>query len=219
MPAPMTTHRSGRRRSLTGPLWAVGRAFAGTGLDGARLRCRADAHRGYRTSMIPDRYVLSGTDVAIPPLGVGTWAWGDRSTWGMGGYDTELTRDSIRDAWDASIDAGVTFFDTAEIYGKGESERIIGALRSKDPGRADEAVIATKFMPFPWKVNVGAALMKSLKASVDRLGVARSTSTRSTVRSVSVRMPPWPRRWLRHTRPGWSRRWAYPTTRPPRPAR
>jgi aryl-alcohol dehydrogenase-like predicted oxidoreductase len=122
--------------------------------------------------MIPDRYVLSGTDIAIPPLGVGTWAWGDRSTWGMGGYDTDLTRDSIRDAWDASIDAGVTFFDTAEIYGNGESERIQGALRSEDPERAAKVVIASKFMPFPWKVNVGAALMKSLKASVERLGVA-----------------------------------------------
>ena len=34
-----------------------------------------------------DRVELAGTDVAIPPLGVGTWAWGDKSTWGMGGYD------------------------------------------------------------------------------------------------------------------------------------
>jgi aryl-alcohol dehydrogenase-like predicted oxidoreductase len=121
--------------------------------------------------MIPDRYVLKGSDVVIPPLGVGTWAWGDRSTWGMGGYDTDLTRESIREAWAASVDAGVTFFDTAEIYGGGESERIIGALRSEDPDRARKAVIASKFMPFPWKVNIGSALMKSLRASLERLGV------------------------------------------------
>jgi aryl-alcohol dehydrogenase-like predicted oxidoreductase len=54
----------------------------------------------------------------------------------MGGYDTGLTRESITAAWDASIDSGVTFFDTAEIYGKGESERIIGALLTGDPTRA-----------------------------------------------------------------------------------
>ncbi len=120
--------------------------------------------------MIPDRYTLGGSDVSIPPLGVGTWAWGDRSTWGMGGYDTDLTRDSIREAWDASIDAGVTFFDTAEVYGHGESERIIGGLLAADPGRAEVAVVATKFMPSPWKIEVRGALLKSLRASLERLG-------------------------------------------------
>src|SRR5450755_2205390 len=99
----------------------------------------------YRAVMIPDHYTLAGSDVSVPALGVGTWAWGDRSTWGMGGYDTALTRDSIRDAWDASIDAGVTLFDTAEVYGGGESERIIGALLAADPGRAASVVVATKF--------------------------------------------------------------------------
>jgi aryl-alcohol dehydrogenase-like predicted oxidoreductase len=121
--------------------------------------------------MIPDHYTLAGSDVSVPALGVGTWAWGDRSTWGMGGYDTALTRDSIRDAWDASIDAGVTLFDTAEVYGGGESERIIGALLAADPGRAASVVVATKFMPSPWKVHVRSALMTSLRSSLGRLGL------------------------------------------------
>jgi aryl-alcohol dehydrogenase-like predicted oxidoreductase len=121
--------------------------------------------------MIPDRYTLRGTDVSIPPLGVGTWAWGDRSTWGMGGYDATLTQDSIREAWQASIDAGVTLFDTAEVYGGGESERIIGALLAEDPGRAGSVVVASKFMPSPWKLEVRGSLMKSLRASLARLGL------------------------------------------------
>jgi aryl-alcohol dehydrogenase-like predicted oxidoreductase len=121
--------------------------------------------------MIPDHYTLAGSDVSVPALGVGTWAWGDRSTWGMGGYDTALTRDSIRDAWDASIDAGVTLFDTAEVYGGGESERIIGGLLAADPDRAASAVVATKFMPSPWKLEVRGALMRSLRSSLDRLGL------------------------------------------------
>jgi aryl-alcohol dehydrogenase-like predicted oxidoreductase len=118
-----------------------------------------------------DDLSLPGSDVVLPRLGVGTWAWGDRSTWGMGGYDAGLTRDSIRDAWDASIDAGVTLFDTAEIYGGGESERIIGSLLAADPGRAARVVIATKFMPSPWKLNVRHALLASLRASLGRLGL------------------------------------------------
>ena len=72
----------------------------------------------------------------ISAMGVGTWAWGDRATWGMGGYDAALTNVTIEEAWQASIDAGITFFDTAEAYGRGESERIIGSLLAADPKRA-----------------------------------------------------------------------------------
>jgi aryl-alcohol dehydrogenase-like predicted oxidoreductase len=121
--------------------------------------------------MLSDTITLAGTDVSIPRLGVGTWAWGDSSTWGMGSYDTDLTRDSIREAWEASIDAGVTLFDTAEIYGSGESERIIGSLLAADPERASRVVLATKFMPSPWKLDVRASLLKSLRASLARLEV------------------------------------------------
>ena len=118
-----------------------------------------------------DRIELAGTDVAIPPLGVGTWAWGDKGTWGMGGYDQSLTESSIREAWEASIAAGVVLFDTAEIYGGGESERIIGRLLAADPGVRNRVVIATKFMPSPWKVNVRAALLSAARKSRERLGI------------------------------------------------
>jgi aryl-alcohol dehydrogenase-like predicted oxidoreductase len=115
---------------------------------------------------------LAGSDVTIPPLGVGTWAWGDKGTWGMGGYDSALTESTIRDAWSASIEAGVVLFDTAEVYGNGESERIIGRLLAEDPGARERVVIASKFMPSPWKVNVRAALLSAARHSRDRLGVA-----------------------------------------------
>lgn len=124
--------------------------------------------------MGPGQITLAGSDVAIEPLGVGTWAWGDKATWGMGGYDTDLSEATIREAWDASIGAGVTFFDTAEVYGSGESERIIGSMLAADRAAGldrSNVVIATKFMPSPWKLNVTSALLASLRASVARLGV------------------------------------------------
>jgi aryl-alcohol dehydrogenase-like predicted oxidoreductase len=43
---------------------------------------------------------------------------------------------------DAAFDAGINFFDTADVYGGGESERILGAALR---GRRDRAVVATKF--------------------------------------------------------------------------
>ena len=118
-----------------------------------------------------DRIPLAGTDLSIPPMGVGTWAWGDTSTWGMAGYDATLTMDSIRDAWAASIDAGVVLFDTAEVYGKGESERIIGRLLAEDPGVRSRVVIASKFMPMPQKLNVDRALRTAVEGSLERLGI------------------------------------------------
>ena len=118
-----------------------------------------------------DRIALAGSDVAIPPLGVGCWAWGDKSTWGMGGYDHSLSEATIREAWDASIAAGVVLFDTAEVYGRGESERIIGRLLVAEPAARANVVIASKFMPSPWKVNVRSALVAAARRSVERLGV------------------------------------------------
>jgi aryl-alcohol dehydrogenase-like predicted oxidoreductase len=118
-----------------------------------------------------DRVELGGSGVSVPPLGVGTWAWGDKGTWGMGGYDASYTEDTIAEAWQASIAAGVVLFDTAEIYAKGESERIIGRLLAQDPSVRDKVVIATKFMPSPTKVAVTSALTSAARASRDRLGI------------------------------------------------
>lgn len=110
---------------------------------------------------------LPGIDAPIAPLGLGTWAWGDESTWGMGGYDSSLTTDTIAEAWAATLDAGVTLIDTAEGYGNGRSEEIIGSLLDGDR----PVVIATKFIPMPQKFNIAKALPAALDASMTRLGV------------------------------------------------
>jgi aryl-alcohol dehydrogenase-like predicted oxidoreductase len=90
-----------------------------------------------------DRIVFAGSEVSVPPLAVGTWAWGDKSTWGMGGYDSSYNEATIRDAWQACLESGVVFFDTAEGYGGGESERIIGRLVASEPTGREKVVIAT----------------------------------------------------------------------------
>ena len=87
----------------------------------------------------------------------------------MNGYDRSYSLDTIREAYRESIAAGVTFLDTAEMYGRGESERIIGRLLAEDPEHRSGVVIATKFFPAPQKVFVASALMASLRASLERL--------------------------------------------------
>lgn len=115
------------------------------------------------------RIQLAGCDVALPVMGLGTWAWGDRSTWGMNDYDRSYNFETMREAYATSVAAGITLLDTAEAYGNGESERIIGRLLEEDREHRPQVVIATKFFPSPHKLWVASALMAALQASLDRL--------------------------------------------------
>jgi aryl-alcohol dehydrogenase-like predicted oxidoreductase len=112
---------------------------------------------------------LARSDVALPLMGVGTWAWGDTATWGMNSYDRSYGFDTIREAYRRSVATGVTFLDTAEMYGGGESERIIGRLLAEDREGGACVVVATKFIPWPWRVALSSALMAALRASLERL--------------------------------------------------
>lgn len=120
-----------------------------------------------------DEIRLAGLDRPLRPLGLGTWAWGDRTTWGMGGYDPQLDETTIAAAWEATAAHGVRLIDTAEVYGNGESERIIGRLLANDDRPRDEFVIASKFFPSPVKLNVPVAMRDACLASIERLGVDR----------------------------------------------
>ena len=70
-----------------------------------------------------DQRTLGSTGKDVSIIGLGTWQLG--ADWG------EVTEADARAVLEASVEAGVTFFDTADVYGDGRSEQIIGAyLRS-----------------------------------------------------------------------------------------
>jgi aryl-alcohol dehydrogenase-like predicted oxidoreductase len=97
-------------------------------------------------------------------MGLGAWQWGDRMFWQYGhGYgDAE-----VHQAFLASLNEGIRFIDTAEIYGHGRSERLLGQfLKETD----QPVLIATKFLPFPWRLGKN-SLVRALKGSLARLGV------------------------------------------------
>ncbi len=114
---------------------------------------------------------LGGTDICISPLGLGTWQWGDRLVWN---YGTTHTDRDLHDALEASLEAGVNFLDTAEVYGRGRSERLLGAYLQEGRERAGSIrpVVATKFMPYPYRLWKG-KLLSALEASLDRLRLDR----------------------------------------------
>ena len=82
-------------------------------------------------------------ELNIAPLGVGAWAWGTTRLWG---YGKEYNRSDVGRAFRASMAEGVTLFDTAEMYGNGASERIIGEML-REGAFEGTPVIATKFAP------------------------------------------------------------------------
>jgi aryl-alcohol dehydrogenase-like predicted oxidoreductase len=99
-------------------------------------------------------------------IGLGAWAWGDRVLWNYGhGY----TDQDIDAAFQASLEAGVNFVDTAEIYGSGRSERLLGQFI-----RATEqpVFVATKFFPIPYRLSAK-SVVRALRGSLERLGLER----------------------------------------------
>jgi aryl-alcohol dehydrogenase-like predicted oxidoreductase len=100
----------------------------------------------------------------VPALGIGTWAWGDKVFWS---YGKDYDQADLQATFTAAVAAGVNFFDTAEIYGFGESERLLGQfIRQIDA----PVMVATKYFPLPWRFSAR-AVAAALTASLDRLQV------------------------------------------------
>ncbi|MBD2305128.1 aldo/keto reductase [Chroococcidiopsis sp. FACHB-1243] len=108
---------------------------------------------------------LGQDGAAVCPLCIGTWAWGDKLFWNYGSDEEDAKQ--LQVAFQAAMDAGTTFFDTAEVYGFGLSEKYLGQFIQQ----SDRPIqIATKFGPAPWRFtaqSVSDALTESLK----RLGL------------------------------------------------
>jgi aryl-alcohol dehydrogenase-like predicted oxidoreductase len=74
----------------------------------------------------------TGREVSV--IGLGTWQLG--ADWG------DVSESDALDVLGASVESGVTFFDTADVYGDGRSEQIIGRFRASNPGA--DVTVATK---------------------------------------------------------------------------
>jgi aryl-alcohol dehydrogenase-like predicted oxidoreductase len=112
---------------------------------------------------------LGKSDVIVPAMGVGTMLWLPNNS---------KAEEEFMKTFSTCVDNGLNFFDTAEIYGNGKSESILGKCIKKD-GRP--VILASKFaipstMIPPQKriknsANSPRALMEALDNSLERLGV------------------------------------------------
>lgn len=81
-----------------------------------------------------EKRALGKSDIKITKIGVGLWAIGG-SEWGE--VDDRQSLDMIT----AALDLGINFFDTADVYGNGHSEKLLGKAMQ---GRRDKFIVATK---------------------------------------------------------------------------
>jgi aryl-alcohol dehydrogenase-like predicted oxidoreductase len=119
---------------------------------------------------------LGKTNREVSEIGFGAWAVG--GSWGE-------TDDSVSlDAMNAAVDAGVTFFDTADVYGDGRSERLIARLLRE---RSEDLMVATKFgrrEPQLVENYTYDNLRRWLERSLENLGIPRADL-------VQLHCPPW----------------------------
>ncbi|MGN6378912.1 MAG: aldo/keto reductase [Gaiellales bacterium] len=109
------------------------------------------------------RRQLGRTGMAISVVGYGAWQAGG-SSWGERRPDAEVI-----DAMRAAVDSGQNWIDTAEVYGSGVSERLVGQAIA---GRRDEVFVFTKVAP----IDEGSGLLPeqihaAVRASLERLGI------------------------------------------------
>ncbi|HEX3453237.1 MAG TPA: aldo/keto reductase [Gaiellaceae bacterium] len=118
------------------------------------------------------RYTKLGTtglDVSVICLGCMSYGQPDR-----GGHPWSLDEDASRPFYRAAMDAGINFYDTANVYSAGSSEEILGRALH-DLGNRDELVIATKVHGVMHHGPNGSglsrkAIMAEIDASLQRLG-------------------------------------------------
>ncbi|MEV4126533.1 aldo/keto reductase [Nocardia sp. NPDC049707] len=113
---------------------------------------------------------LGASGLLVPALSFGAGTFGGRgelfSAWG----DTDA--EQARRLVDISLEAGVTMFDTADVYSDGASEEVLGAAIK---GRRDQLLLSTKASlptgPGPFDAGSGRSrLIKAVEGSLGRLG-------------------------------------------------
>ena len=113
-------------------------------------------------------YTLGNSGLRISRLALGTMTFGTEWGWGA-------DRDTARAMFDAYVEAGGNFFDTADLYTGGTAETWLGEFVA-ERGLRDKAVIATKFTfnSEPGNPNAGGNgrknIMRAVDASLKRLG-------------------------------------------------
>jgi aryl-alcohol dehydrogenase-like predicted oxidoreductase len=100
----------------------------------------------------------------VTPVGLGCWQFNRGK--GLGKYWPALDEATIDGIVAASLDGGINWFDTAEAYGGGESERALSRTLQKAGRRPGEVIVATKWSPL---LRTAGNIGKTISARIDCL--------------------------------------------------
>src|SRR5271167_909887 len=120
------------------------------------------------------RYHLFGkTGLYVSELCLGTMTFGGKGFWEVVG---KLGAADAEGLVGASLDAGVNFIDTADVYSEGESEKLLGAALASLKRPREQIIVATKVRgrtgPGPNQIGLSRAhIFASIDASLKRLGL------------------------------------------------
>lgn len=81
----------------------------------------------------------------VPPIALGTWAWGDSGESGKGYFGSPLTRVGLETMVEKAHSAGFTMWDTAAVYGQGRAEAVLANVLKRYA--RDDYQLSTKFTP------------------------------------------------------------------------
>ncbi len=91
---------------------------------------------------------LGKTDIEITPIGLGCWQFSQGSK-GMSAVWDAVDQETINGIVDTALKGGISWFDTAELYGRGTSEQTLAKALTAAGMRPGQVVVATKWWPFP----------------------------------------------------------------------
>ena len=92
------------------------------------------------------RVRLGKTDIEITPIGLGCWQFSGGQNL-AGKYWESIPQTVVNQVVEASLAGGINWFDTAEMYGNGASERALAAALTRAGKRSGDVIVATKWWP------------------------------------------------------------------------
>ena len=101
-------------------------------------------------------------------IALGTWAWGAGAFGGDAVFGSNTNEENLKPVFDTAMSAGLNLWDTATVYGMGESERILGTLAAGY--KREDVLISTKFTPQLAEMYDN-SVEKMALASLERMGI------------------------------------------------
>lgn len=101
-------------------------------------------------------------------IALGTWAWGAGAFGGDTVFGSKTDVENLKPVFDAAMKNGLNLWDTATVYGMGESEKILGTFVAGE--KRETVEVSTKFTPQLAEVYEN-SVEKMALASIDRMGI------------------------------------------------